>query len=69
MLSTCVARRDTHEPALHRATNGHDARGEAAACSQRMMGDQPGTTGRAGDNGSVRPGCLQTDQRGRHPEA
>eukprot|EP00966_Prymnesium_polylepis_P033863 787413-Prymnesium_polylepis.1 len=45
------AQRDAHEPALHRATNGHDARarpGFHAACSQGMMGDQPGTTGRAG---------------------
>ena len=50
-----VTRRDAHEPALHRATNGHDARarpGFRAACSQGMTGDQPGTTGRAGESSS-----------------
>eukprot|EP00966_Prymnesium_polylepis_P219073 5069404-Prymnesium_polylepis.1 len=45
--------KSAHEPALHHATSGHDARAKPAfraACSQVMMGDQPGTSGRAGED-------------------
>ena len=44
-------------PALYRAASGPDARadpGFRAACSQGMMGDQPGAPGRSGECGLVR---------------